>query len=191
MVSILTLKELDAYIKKYQSLNDKLSPSFKKTKTLHVQESTYFNDYYENPSLSRDDMAVDSSQKSSESVGHQDIDDFISLNKQSSFNEILFMFIDQKKIPDTEVYKHANIDRRLFSKIRSNKNYHPKKQTVLALAISLELSLNDASKLLKAAGYALNDRDTLDLVIRFCIEKSRYNILEVNYMLDHRGTMTL
>ena len=78
-------------------------------------------------------------------------------NLDESFAEMLFRKIDERELSDPEVYKEANIDRRLFSKIRSNLHYHPSKSTALALAISLKLSYDETEKLLKCAGYAFSN----------------------------------
>lgn len=74
-----------------------------------------------------------------------------------TFQEMLFRLIDERGFTDVQVYKRANMDRRLFSKIRSNKEYVPKKTTVLSLAVALELSLDETVDLLGKAGYSMTD----------------------------------
>ena len=88
---------------------------------------------------------------------------------------------------DSDIYKKALIDRRLFSKIRSNKKYIPAKRTVIALCLALELSREDADKLLFSAGYSLSRADDFDLVIAFCIEKKIFNFFDINEALFHFG----
>lgn len=118
-------------------------------------------------------------------VQNIEIEDFINVKRKPAFNQVLFSFIDKKETSDSDVYKKAEIDRRLFSKIRSNPNYHPGKNTVIALALALELNKKETDKLLSSAGYSLTEYDTFDLVIQFCINKKIYNIQNVNEALDY------
>lgn len=120
-----------------------------------------------------------------------DLEAFIGERRQPTFQELLLKFIDRSGATDSEVYKKAEIDRKHFSKIRSNTNYHPSKPTVLSLALALELSKQDTDKLLQAAGFSLSDSDTFDLIIQFCLEKEIYDRFEVNNMLDYFQVKTL
>ena len=107
--------------------------------------------------------------------------------KQPSFADNLFAAIDQKQLKDSTVYKRADIDRRLFSKIRSDENYHPSKPTAIKLCLALELTLSEAERLLETAGYCLSLSDTGDLIIRYCFEKGIFRLIEVNEALDYFG----
>lgn len=120
-----------------------------------------------------------------ESIRPHELESFIEDNKEPSFSQILFDFIDKRSTNDTDVYKKVGIDRRHFSKIRSNPDYHPSKKTVIALALALELNEMESNKLLNSTGYSLSDCDTFDLVIQFCLYKKIYNIDDVNMALDY------
>lgn len=117
----------------------------------------------------------------------EDLKAFVANNLQPTFSQLLFSHIDGKGVSDADIYKRAGIDRRHFSKIRSNPNYRLGKKTALALALALELNSEETDHLLSAAGYSLSASETLDLVIQFCLEKKIYDIHRVNLALDHLG----
>ena len=100
-----------------------------------------------------------------------------------SFSEMLIRKIDEKKITDAECYKKANVDRRLFNKIKNNPAYKPGKQTVLAFAIALELTLDEAREMLMKAGFALSHSNKADIVVEYCLKTQNYNIIEINQIL--------
>lgn len=114
-----------------------------------------------------------------------ELEDFIKNKRKPSLSELLFQFIDQKNTSDPVIYKKAGIDRKHFSKIRSNPNYLPKKNTIIALALALELNELEFEELLSTAGYSLSDSDTSDLVIQFCLERKIYDIDLVNQALEY------
>ncbi len=108
-----------------------------------------------------------------------------------TFQQYLFMLIDRRGLTDPEVYKKANIDRKHFSKIRSNVDYSPSKKTALALAIALELSLDETKDLLGRAGLALSPSIMSDKIIEYCIETCNYDIYEINCILFKYDQPTL
>ncbi|MBQ9750177.1 MAG: XRE family transcriptional regulator [Clostridia bacterium] len=108
-------------------------------------------------------------------------------NMGASFNELLFMLIDRTAQKDSDVYKKARIDRRLFSKIRSSKKYVPCKKTVVALCLALELSREDADALLSSAGYSLSRSEEYDLAIAFCLSRQIFDFDDINEMLYELG----
>lgn len=93
------------------------------------------------------------------------LEQFVANELKPSFHTLLFGYIDNMELADTDVYRRAGIDRRLFSKIRSNPNYHPSKQTALALSLALHLSKEQTEEMLASAGHALSQSMVRDIII--------------------------
>ena len=110
------------------------------------------------------------------------LDDMLA-QVDEGFGEMLLRKIDEKRITDAQCYRRANIDRRLFNKIKNNPDYRPGKQTVLAFAIALELSLPETQEMLMKAGYALSHSSKSDIIVEYCILHHIYDIITVNQLL--------
>lgn len=92
-----------------------------------------------------------------------------------------------KQLDEVEVYKKADVDRKLFSKIRTQPDYHPNKNTLLKLCLAMNLNTDETENLLKSAGYSLSKSMRSDLILRYCFGHKVFDVITVNQILDHYG----
>ena len=108
--------------------------------------------------------------------------EYLNCFEIKNFNDVLFYYIDRSGHSDSEIYRCVDIDRKLFSKIRCNKNYVPRKNLVIKLCFALRLDLHDSNILLKSAGYSLSN-NKFDLIITYCLDNNIYDLSVINDFL--------
>ena len=111
------------------------------------------------------------------------IDDLMS-QMEETFSQRLLRMISERGMTDSEAYTKAYVDRRHFSKIRNDENYSPNKKTVLAFAIALELSIDEAKDLLGSAGFTLSRSSKTDIIVSYFLQNKIYDMFEINEVLD-------
>ena len=122
-------------------------------------------------------------------INEQHLDYGIISNAINPTDEILQdkirKIILSKQLDEVEVYKKADVDRKLFSKIRTLPDYHPNKNTLVKLCLSMQLDIEEAESLLETAGYSLSRSIKTDLILRYCFQNKIFDVITVNEILDH------
>lgn len=124
-------------------------------------------------------------------AGGQDILNSLLKLTEKTFTEMLMSLIEKKGKKISDIYTKAGISKQHFSKIKNNPDYQPSKNTALALAVALNLNLEETEDLIGRAGFALSKSSKSDLIVKYFIEKKIFDVDEINYNLDVRGFDTL
>ena len=167
IVSFLTDHEMMVYLVIYDRKSYKISSE------LFDSIEAYIDDYYEDEHMVMCNSILPSKLSLLDALNHMD----------ESFSTMLLRKIDESGMSDVECYKKANVDRKLFSKIRSNPNYKPSKQPVMALELALVLSLEDMEDMLNKAGFSLSHSNKFDIIVEYFVSQGNYNVFEINEAL--------
>ncbi|MDD4200685.1 MAG: macro domain-containing protein [Eubacteriales bacterium] len=151
-------------------------------------EDEYKDELYEPKSIEFDSASYEYAPESSKKILsiEPDLEDIIN-NRTESFHDMLMRLIEDSGMKGPDIYGRALMDKKLYSKIRTNPNYTPKKKTILSLAIALRLGRTTTDELLKKTGMALSDSDHFDLIVAYFIDNEYYDIFDINIALEELG----
>ena len=161
---------------------DKKRSASNKQNELRKQDVSNKQDVTKKRGLFKKRNSMPSMMQASIGMPASSLDDIMA-HVADTWQESLFRLIDEKGFTDVEVYKRANVDRKLFSKIRSNAAYQPKKITAVAFALALQLNIDQTKDMLARAGYALSPSSKFDLIVRYFIENEVYDTYTINLAL--------
>ena len=167
--------------------NKELLLQLKKGIDLYIKENYVPKDYHEirfsiaeSPRDGEEDLCLESA------LPNRNLDDVLE-HINDTFQQAMFYHIDSKHLDEVKVYNDAHIDRRLFSKIRSNKDFKPSKKTAICLCMGLKLNLDETNDLLEKAGYTLSHSSKADLIVEYFITIKEYNLDILNQVLYDYG----
>lgn len=171
-----------SYSEEPETKNDETSEVKYSLKTLDIKFSDRdvqysFRDNYDSQSIDRAVRSLSSSGSPLKALRT------LEINTNMSFVDKMLDYINIKHMRDSDVYKAAQVDRRLFSKIVSDRTYKPAKDTCIALSLALQLSLSEANDILSRAGYVLSHSSKRDIVIEYFFREHVYNLNDVNEIL--------
>jgi O-acetyl-ADP-ribose deacetylase (regulator of RNase III) len=182
--SLAVSEELLGAVKNYidEYYVEKKAQRYSRRELLDVERKSFSDIEMINMSMPLPMMADEAIKEAVSAPASARLDDLVG-NLDESFSATLLRLIDATGKKDSEVYNRANIDRRLFSKIRSNAHYAPSKPTVLAFAVALELNLDQTEDLLERAGFALSHSRKFDVIVEYFIQSRKYDIFKINEVL--------
>lgn len=185
--SFLMENEMQVYLVVFEKQSFELSEKLFKSVSSYIDEnyvSEKINAEYKMSNLRSYELLFEASDTSRYGTicSNPNLDGMLE-NLDKGFSETLLYLIDRTGKKDSEIYKKANVDRKLFSKIRNNADYRPSKTTAIAFAIALELSMDETDDLLARAGIALSQSNKFDVIVRYFIENKKYDIFELNSVL--------
>ena len=139
---------------------------------------------YDSPPITSFDVPVFSFFAADEAF---DFDEIFEQTSGETFSEMLMRLVKESGKKPSEIYRRADIDRQTFSRIKTNKNYQPSKDTAVAFALALKLDLPTTKKLLETAGYALSNASKRDVIISCFIEHKIFSVIKLNNTLHDYG----
>lgn len=145
--------------------------------TMHAYGSLKEDMYDYDDMRDYDDMLTDLEEKLKERLSH----------RSDTFSQYLLYLIEMKGLSNADVWKNAIVDKKVFSKIKNNKNYHPNKRTALCLCVGARLNMDETRDLLARAGYALSPCDMTDIIFSYFIENEIYDMIELDIQLEGHG----
>lgn len=176
--------------KLFNSVSSYIDENYVYSKTIDEYDSDHIDHVYLNSSRFRHYYQDQENIKLTSSLNDEgafeinsfDLDEMLD-HLDDSFSQMLIKLIDLSGKKDAEIYKKANIDRKLFSKIKNNINYRPSKTTALAFALALELDIDTTKDLIGRAGFALSHSSKFDVIVEYFLISRNYNVFELNEVL--------